>query len=85
MGTQDRYAERVPKQRYNPPTERVAAEIERVVELHRRWQEFEAEYKTAVTAITDQKGEWKVPVAHMADRLGVERKTVYRHAGRSMT
>lgn len=85
MGTQSGYDQRVPKQRYSPPSPEVAAEIDAVVELHRKWQEFEAEYRRRLTALTDQHGPWKVPIAHMSERLGVERKTVYRHAGRSMT
>jgi hypothetical protein len=85
LGTQDRYAERVPKQRYSPPTDEVAAKIEAAVEVFQRWQDSEAEYKQMVAELIDQDGQWKVPVAHMAERLGLERKTVYRHAGRSMT
>lgn len=85
MGTLSGYDQRVPKQRYSPPSAEVAAEIDAVVELYENWQKFEAEYRRRVTAIIDQQGEWRVTVAHMAERLGVERKTVYRHAGRSMS
>jgi hypothetical protein len=85
LGTPNSYDQRVPKQRYSPPSPEVAAEIDAVVELHENWQKFEAEYRRRVAALIDQEGAWRVPVAHVADRIGVERKTVYRHAGRSMT
>ena len=85
MGTPNRYAERVPKQRYTPPTDKVAGEIDAVAELHKKWQEFEAEYRRRIAALIDPQGQWKVPVAHIAERLEMERKTIYRHAGRSMS
>lgn len=85
MGTPGHYAERVSKSRYSPPTPEVAAEVDAVVDLHRKWQEAETEYKRRLTDLIDPQGEWKVPVAHIAERLDVERKTVYRHTGRSMT
>lgn len=84
MGTVDSYAPRMAKQRYSPPNAEVAARINRVVELHRQWHEDEAKYKQALAEIIDPNGD-DVPVAHMAALLEVERKTVYRHAGRSMT
>jgi hypothetical protein len=85
VGTLGHYADRVSKPRYSPPTPEVAAEVDAVAELHRKWQEAEAEYKGRLARLIDPQGDWKVPVAHIADRLGVERKTVYRHTGRSMT
>lgn len=84
LGTLDGYDRRVPKSRYSPPSEDVAARITRVVELHRRQQETEAEYKQALAEVTDVEKD-AVPIAYMAAQLGVERKTVYRHLGRSMT
>lgn len=85
MDTETRYPRRVARPKYVPPDERTAAEIERVAALYRTWRAAEAEYKAAMTAVTDPDGEWDVPVAHMADKIGVERKTVYRHTGRSMS
>lgn len=85
MGTPPPYAERVSKSRYSPPTPEVAAEIEAVVGLRRKVQEAEAEYRRRLTALIDPQGEYRVPVAHVAAALDVERKTVYRHAGRPMT
>lgn len=85
VGTPVGYPQHVPKQRYTPPNAEVAAEIDAVAELFAQWQRYEAEYKARVTQLIDQEGAWKVPVAHMATRLGVVRKTIYRHAGRSMT
>lgn len=84
MGTQDRYSQRVAKQRYSPPSDDVAARIDHVVTLYRQQQEIEAEYKRALAELTSAEGD-AVPIAHMAERLGLQRKTVYRHLGRSMT
>jgi transcriptional regulator of acetoin/glycerol metabolism len=82
LGTQDRYADRVVKQRYVPPTPEVAEHVNRVVELFRKRQEIEDQYKTALTEVT---AEDRVPIAYMAAVLGIERKTVYRHLGRAMS
>jgi hypothetical protein len=84
LGTLDGYSRRVPKPRYSPPSEEVAARIDRVVKLHRRQQEVEAEYRAALAEVTDPAKD-AVPIAYMAAQLNVERKTVYRHLGRSMT
>jgi hypothetical protein len=84
LGTENRYAQRVPKSRYSPPDADVAARIDNVVALYRRQQEIEAEYKKALADLTQPDGD-AVPIAHVADRLGLQRKTVYRHLGRSMT
>ena len=74
----------MPKPRYSPPTPEVAARIKRVVELFRQQQEIEAEYKKALAEVADPDGD-AVPIAYLASQLDVERKTVYRHLGRSMT
>lgn len=84
LGTLDGYARRVPKSRYSPPSDDVAARINRVVELYQRQQEVEADYKAALAEVTDAEKD-AVPIAYMAAQLGLERKTVYRHLGRSMT
>lgn len=84
MGTQDGYAQRVAKSRYSPPTPEVAARVERVVALFRRRLEIEQDYKQGLAELTSPDGD-AVPIAYMADQLGIERKTVYRHLGRSMT
>lgn len=83
-GTETRYPQRMPRQRWKPPNDDVAARIDTVVALYRQQQEIEAEYKRALAAIADTDGD-AVPIAHLAERLGLERKTVYRHLGRSMT
>ena len=87
MGTLDRYPQRVPKSRYSPPNDEVAARIDRVVELYRRWQDAETEYKQALADLAEPPlgHPEHVTIAHMAERLEVERKTVYRHLGRSMS
>jgi hypothetical protein len=84
LGTLAGYSQRVPKQRYSPPTPEVAARVERVVALFRQQQEVEAEYRRALAEVTRADGD-AVPIAYVAGQLGVERKTVYRHLGRRMT
>lgn len=58
--------------------------LDAVVDLRRRFSEVEAEYRRKLAHLADKEGD-AVPIAHLATRLGVERKTVYRHLGRSMT
>jgi len=84
LGTLGGYSQRVPKQRYSPPSPDVVARIDHVAALFRRQQQIEAEYKRELAALTDKEGD-AVPIAYMAERLGIQRKTVYRHLGRSMT
>jgi AcrR family transcriptional regulator len=83
LGTLGGYSQRVPTKRYSPPPD-VAARIDQVVALFKQQQEVEAQYKRALAELTAKEGD-AVPIAHIAERLGVERKTVYRHLGRSMT
>lgn len=87
LGTVSGYAQRVPKSRYSPPNADMATKIDAVVELYRKWGEAEKEYKAALAALAaPPPGDPEhVPINHLADRLDVERKTVYRHLGRSMT
>jgi predicted GIY-YIG superfamily endonuclease len=66
------------------PSAEVAKRIDHVVALYRQQQQIEAAYREELARLTNKEGD-AVPIAHVADRLGVERKTVYRHLGRSMT
>ncbi|MFI5895697.1 hypothetical protein ACIA5D_36940 [Actinoplanes sp. NPDC051513] len=66
------------------PTPEQDQRIQAAVELHQQQQEIEAQYKKALAELADPDGD-AVPIAHLAERLGVERKTVYRHLGRSMS
>jgi AcrR family transcriptional regulator len=84
LGTVSGYSHRVPTKRYSPPSDEVATHIDHVVTLFKRQEEIAAEYKKALADLTSKEGD-AVPIAHIAERLGVERKTVYRHLGRSMT
>ncbi len=84
MDTQTRYPRRVARQKWTPPTPEVEQRIQAAVDLFHQQQEIEKKYKQALAALTDIEGD-AVPIAHMAERLKVERKTVYRHLGRSMT
>lgn len=81
MDTETRYPRRVARAKWTPPDDEIAAEIDAAVELYQQQQRIEAAYKAALARLADK----DVPIAHLAERLGVERKTVYRHLGRSMT
>jgi ribosomal protein S24E len=83
VGTVAGYSQRVPKSRYNPTPE-VAEHVTTVVGLFRQRQEIEDEYRRALAQLASAEGD-AVPIAYIAEQLGVERKTVYRHLGRSMT
>ena len=83
LGTLTRYPRRVAKPKYEPPNDETAARIARTVDLYRRLAEIEAEYKASLAVNADPDGD-AVPIAYLAERLGVERKTVYRHLGRPM-
>jgi hypothetical protein len=65
----------------------MAAKIDTVVELHRKWGEAEAAYKAALAELAEPPpgDPAHVPINYIAERLAVVRKTVYRHLGRSMT
>jgi len=82
-GTPDLYAEAVPRQRYAPESEEDAARAARVAELYQAWKDAEDEYKKALAEVARPTG--PVAISYLADLLGIERKTVYRHLGRSMT
>lgn len=84
MDTQTRYPRRVARQKWTPPTPAVEQHIDDVVALYQGMAEAERRYKEALAKLTDLEGD-AVPIAHIADRLKVERKTVYRHLGRSMS
>lgn len=83
MGTVVAYPRRVAKARYVPPSEQAASEIDEMVRLYQHLQETEAQYKAKLAACVDPAGP-AAPIAYLAERLGVTRKTVYRHLGRTM-
>ena len=85
MGTVSGYAQRVPPRKYSPPNEQVAAEIAEVVALYRERQEIDEKYRARLAFLADKENGRSVPIATLAAELGIERKTVYRHLGRSMT
>lgn len=82
MGTESAYDRRVPKARFTP-NEETEREIDELVDLRHKAVEAEAAYRAKLAELAQPNG--PVPIAHLADRLGVVRKTVYRHLGRSMT
>ncbi len=84
LDTQTRYPRRVARPKWTPPDDGVAERIARTVALHKQLREVEEAYRRSLAENADPDGD-AVPVAHLADQLGMERKTVYRHLGRSMT
>jgi hypothetical protein len=84
MDTATRYPRRVARAKWTPPNPEVAAEIDAVVADFERIREDETKAKARLAKLADPTGP-AVPIAHLAERLGVERKTVYRYLGRSMT
>jgi hypothetical protein len=72
----------MPKEKW-APDEELDQQISRLVEMHRQLAEADAAYRQELKRLARPDG--PVPIAHLAERLGVERKTVYRHMGRSMT
>lgn len=80
MGTRTGYPSRVARAAWTPNEEqkKLMAAIKRA---KRKWDDAEVEYK----ALLAKGGEAEIPVAHLAQELSVERKTIYRHLGRSMT
>lgn len=84
MGTATTYPQRMPRGKYSPPNDDVAGRINEVVDLYQQLQDIDAKYREKLAILADKEGD-AVPIAHLAARLGVERKTVYRHLGRSMT
>lgn len=80
MGTPTRYPARVPRAAWTPDDEqkKIIAAIKRA---KKKWDDAEVEYKELLA----KGGDAGVPVAHLSQELGVERKTIYRHLGRSMT
>jgi transcriptional regulator of acetoin/glycerol metabolism len=83
MGTDDRYAQPVARAKWTPDEPELEQRLDRLVALHQQLEQVETEYKAALATLAKPNG--PVPIAYLAERLGVVRKTVYRHLGRSMT
>lgn len=80
MGTTTQYARRMARPPWSPDDsqKKLIAAVKRAA---RKRADAEAEYKEALAAAAAA----DVPIARLAEELDVERKTVYRHLGRSMT
>lgn len=65
------------------PSEAQRTAVEETVRLYRQAQAAKAEYKALLAELVDPKAD-DVPVVYLAKRLNIERKTIYRHAGRPM-
>lgn len=79
MGTPTRYPQRMPRSPWSPNADqtRLLAALKRDAEAREKAEE---QYRTRL-AECEQAG---IPIRRLADELGVERKTVYRHLGRPM-
>jgi predicted transcriptional regulator len=82
MGTETPYDRRMPKAKWTPDDE-TEQRIADLVAMYRELAEKEAAYRKELAQLAKPVG--PVPIAHLAERLDIERKTVYRHLGRSMT
>ncbi|MEV2239603.1 GIY-YIG nuclease family protein [Micromonospora sp. NPDC049891] len=65
------------------PSRSQALAVDVVVEMYQLKKQLEADYKALLAEVADPNRD-DVPIKHLAERLGVERKTVYRHLGQSM-
>lgn len=80
MGTSSRYPQRVARSPWVPDDSQREL-LARVKAAAQEIAEAEARYKALLTACEES----DIPIAHIAAELGVQRKTIYRHLGRSMT
>jgi predicted transcriptional regulator len=60
------------------------AALEDVAQIYAMHLELREQYKRMLAELADREGD-PVPISHIAERLGLQRKTVYRHLGRSIT
>ncbi len=80
MGTPTQYPQRMAKPTFTPD----AAQAELLMALrmaYRKKTDAEADYKRLLADCAEA----DIPIAKLAAELQVQRKTVYRHLGRSMT
>lgn len=57
--------------------------LDKLIRLAERRDALDAEYRALLTELADPSGD-AVPVSHIAERLRLTRKTVYRHLGKPM-
>lgn len=70
----------VGRSRWTPSADDATA-LAALKRAHRGIAEAEAEYKQALADCAQA----DIPILRLSEELGVERKTIYRHLGRSMT
>jgi hypothetical protein len=85
MGTAADYAPRVAKRKWEPPTPELAERLEALRAKHAQLDVILGEVKDEVTALAEGTDGPAVPIAALAELLGVERKTIYRYTGRPMS
>lgn len=80
VGTPTRYPRRMAKPAFTPDDnqKRLLATVKRTA---KKKEAAEAEYKQALADCAQA----DIPILRLSEELGVERKTIYRHLGRSMT
>ncbi|MGA3524108.1 hypothetical protein [Melissospora conviva] len=74
---------RRPGRRKYQPTPDIDQRINHAIQLHQQAKALDAEYRQTITQLADKTGD-AVPIAYLAQRLGVERKVIYRAAGHRM-
>ncbi len=80
MGTLSHYDRREPRAPF-APDENQQRLLDAVKDAHMRAAEAEAEYRRLLAECADA----DIPVATLAKTIGTERKSIYRHLGRSMS
>lgn len=81
MGTEGPYAVRMPPKKWEPDPA-LDQRIEKLVAMYRKIAEADTAYREELAQLAQPVG--PVPIAHLAERLELERKTVYRHLDRPM-
>jgi uncharacterized membrane protein len=84
MGTREPYDQPVPKGKWSPPTDEIAAELQALREMQQAAIDAAAEADARIRAATTALAAKGVPIATLAETLGVGRKTVYGYTGRPM-
>jgi len=80
METVTKYPRRMSRPPWSPNADqrRLLVAVKRA---HAKKAQVDAEYKKALADAAAA----EIPILHIANEIGVERKTVYRNLGRSMT
>lgn len=80
VGTPTQYPRRVSKAPF-APDDRQAKLLSALRRVHQQKARVDAEYKRVLADCAEA----DIPIAKLAEELKTQRKTIYRHLGRSMT